>query len=61
MMIRSGRILATVVAIVVGLFVLADVFVSTWSDVGGWSNLKQAINGLGYFLVSWAAIVTAFA
>lgn len=60
-MIRSGRILATVVAIVVGLFVLADIFVSTWTDAGGWSNLKQAVNGVGYFLVSWAAIVTAFA
>lgn len=61
MIIRSGRVLATVVAIVVGLFVLADVFASTWSGLGGWGGLKQAINGVGYFLVSWAAIVTAFA
>lgn len=58
MILRSGRILATVVAIVVGLFVLADVFVTAW---GGGSGLAQAINGVGYFLVSWAAIITAFA
>lgn len=61
MIIRSGRVIATVVAIVVGLFVLADMFVSTWTGAGAWGDLKQAINGVGYFLVSWAAIVTAFA
>lgn len=61
MIIRSGRVLATVVAIVVGLFVLADMFVSTWSGEGALGGLKQAINGIGYFLVSWAAIVSAFA
>ncbi|GIK40636.1 MAG: hypothetical protein BroJett011_44690 [Chloroflexota bacterium] len=61
MIIRSGRVLATIVAIVVGLFVLADVFVSTWNGDGGLGGLKQTINGVGYFLVSWAAIVTAFA
>lgn len=58
MIIRSGRVLATVVAIVVGLFVLADVFVTAW---GGGGGLAQAVNGVGYFLVSWAAIITAFA
>lgn len=58
MIIRSGRVLATVVAIVVGLFVLADVFVTAWGGSGG---LAQAVNGVGYFLVSWAAIITAFA
>lgn len=62
MIIRVGRVLATVVAIVVGLFVLADLFTSIWTgeatDGGG---LRQAINGIGYFLVSWAAIITAFA
>jgi hypothetical protein len=42
----------------VGLFVLADVFVTAW---GGGGGLAQAINGVGYFLVSWAAIITAFA
>jgi hypothetical protein len=61
MIIRSGRVVATVVAIVVGLFVLTDMFVSTWSGDGALGSLKQAINGIGYFLVSWAAIVTAFA
>ncbi|MCL4298265.1 MAG: hypothetical protein KJ077_21190 [Anaerolineae bacterium] len=61
MIIRSGRVLATIVAIVVGLFVLADVFVSTWSGDGGLGGLQQTISGVGYFLVSWAAIVTAFA
>lgn len=61
MILRSGRILATVVAIVVGLFVLADIFVSAWGGGGDWAGLKQAINGVGYFLISWAAIVTAFA
>jgi len=58
MILRSGRVLATVVAIVVGLFVLADVFVTAW---GASNGLAQAINGVGYFLVSWAAIITAFA
>ena len=62
MIIRFGRILATVVAIVVGLFVLADVFISLWSgDTSAGGSLKQAINGISYFLVSWAAIITAFA
>ena len=61
-MIRVGRILTTVVVIVVGLFVLADVFISLWSgDASAGGGLKQAINGVGYFLVSWAAIITAFA
>jgi hypothetical protein len=61
MILRSGRVLATVVAIVVGLFVLADVLVSTWVGDGSWGGLKQAVNGVSYFLVSWAAIVTTFA
>ncbi|MFN8454518.1 MAG: hypothetical protein U0401_07560 [Anaerolineae bacterium] len=64
MLIRIGRVLATVVAIVVGLFVLADIFVSAWVKNGGggdWNGLTAAVGGVGYFLVSWAAIVTAFA
>jgi hypothetical protein len=62
MVIRSGRILATVVAIVVGLFVLADLFASQWpGEIFGISGLKQTINGVGFFLTSWAAIVVAFA
>ena len=62
MIIRIGRILATVVAIVVGLFVLADLFVSQWDgEIFGIDGLKQSINGIGFFLISWAAIVIAFA
>lgn len=63
MLIRIGRVLATVVAIVVGLFVLADIFVSAWTRSGGSNDgngLTTAIGGIGYFLVSWAALVTAF-
>jgi hypothetical protein len=63
MLIRIGRIFATVVAIVVGIFVLADLFVSAWvvDPTSSWSGLRSAINGIGYFLVSWAALITAFA
>jgi hypothetical protein len=61
MILRVGRVLATVVAIVVGLFVLADLFTSLWVAGTGVGGLTQAINGVGYFLVSWAAIITAFA
>jgi hypothetical protein len=62
MVIRLGRIIATVVAIVVGLFILADLFASQWpGDIFGISGLKQTINAVGFFLVSWAAIVVAFA
>jgi hypothetical protein len=63
MLIRVGRIFATAVAIVVGLFVLADVFASAWSgDTStSWVSLRSAIGGVGYFLISWAALVTAFA
>ena len=57
-----GRIIATAVAIVVGLFVLFDMFVSqVEGEVFGINGLKQTINGMGFFLVSWAAIVIAFA
>ena len=62
MIIRLGRIVATVVAIVVGLFVLADLFASQWQgEIFGITGLKQTINGVGFFLVSWTAIVIAFA
>ncbi|MBN1218569.1 MAG: hypothetical protein JXM69_06565 [Anaerolineae bacterium] len=61
-MIRAGRIIATVVAIVVGLFVLANLFVTQWGrDIFGLGGLTQTVNGVGFFLVSWAAIVVAFA
>jgi|JFJP01.1.fsa_nt_gi hypothetical protein len=59
MIIRIGRIFATVVAIVSGLFVLTDMFVTQWP--GNFFGLKMAVNNLGLLLVSWAAIVTAFA
>ncbi len=62
MLIRTGRVIATVVAIVVGLFVLADLFATQWNGkIFGVSGFKQTINGVGFFLVSWAAIVIAFA
>jgi hypothetical protein len=61
-MIRAGRIISTVVAIVVGLFVLADLFVTQWGrEILGVGDLKQTVNGVGFFLASWAAIVVAFA
>jgi len=61
-MVRTGRIVATVVAIVVGLFVLADLFASQWNgEIFGINGLKQSINGVGFLLVSWAGIVVAFA
>jgi len=59
---RSGRAIATAVAIAVGLFVLAGILLSRWpGDVFGASGLKQTISGIGAFLVGWAAIVIAFA
>ena len=62
MILRVGRIVATVVAIVVGLFVLADLFASQWyREIFGINGLKQTINGVGFFLINWAAIVIAFA
>ncbi len=57
-----GRIIASVVAIVVGLFILVDIALSQWEGpVFGISGLKQMIGGIGFFLVKWAAIVIAFA
>jgi hypothetical protein len=62
MIIRVGRIIATVVAIVVSLFVLADLFVSQWDrEIFGITGLRQTIDGVGFFLVGWASIVIAFA
>ena len=58
-MIRLGRVFATVVALVVGLMVLLDLFITQWPDSPG--NLQQIIHGIGILLVSWAAIIMAFA
>lgn len=58
----TGRVVATVVAIVAGIFVLADMFVSQIAgDTFGMAGFRQVINGAGFFLVSWAAILIAFA
>lgn len=61
-MFKIGRILATVVAIVVGLFVLADLFASQWAGpILGIDGIKEAINRTGNLLVSWVTVVIAFA
>jgi hypothetical protein len=57
---KLGRILATVIAIVVGLFVLLDMFLTEW-PVGQLGGLQQTIHSIGFLLVSWAAIIAAFA
>ena len=59
MIIRIGRVFAAVIAISVGLFVLADMFLTQWAAPVG--SFRQSVNGLGYLLVSWAAIIAAFA
>ena len=56
---KTGRILATVVAIVVGLLVLIDVFVIQWPN--NLSDLNQITQKTGALLVSWTAVVLAFA
>ncbi len=58
-MIRFGRVMAAVVAISAGLFVLADMFLLQWEAPSG--SLRQAMSAIGYLLISWAAIVAAFA
>lgn len=50
MIVRLGRIVATVIAIVTGLFVLLDFFVD-----------QPLVNLAGFLAVRWAAIVIAFA
>jgi len=59
MITRLGRVLATTVAVVVGLFVLADIFASQWTDNAG--GIKQVIAAISLLLISWLAIVVAFA
>jgi hypothetical protein len=57
---KFGRVLATVIALVVGLFVLLDMFLTQWpaEQVG---DVQQTIHNIGYLLISWAAIIAAFA
>lgn len=57
-----SRIITTAVAMTVGLFVLADIFASQWpGDILGIKGLKEVVNEAGSLLVSWGAIVIAFA
>ena len=56
---RFGRVLATTVAVVVGLFVLADIFISQWPGTAG--GLKHIVASISMLLTSWLAIVVAFA
>lgn len=58
MLIRIGRVLATVVAVVSGFFVLIDIFMTQWL---AHNHLKPLINTVGMLMVNWAAVVTAFA
>ncbi len=59
MITRLGRVLATVVATVAGLFVLIDIFLDQAPDA--LINLPPNTPTVGGFFVGWAAIITAFA
>lgn len=57
-----GRVGVTVVAIVVGLFVLANMFAAQWAgELFGLSGLKQIIGGVGSLVVGWVTLLAAFA
>ncbi len=59
---RMGRVVSTLVAIGVGLVVLADILLTQWQGVPfGLDWLQPAISQVGALLVSWTAIVIAFA
>lgn len=58
-MTRIGPILATVTAIIVGLLILLDLFIQQWSASSG--DIKQISGNISALLVSWLAIVAAFA
>jgi hypothetical protein len=61
-MTKLRRILTTVVAMIVGLFVLADIFAAQWSgDMPGVNELKAGLHQIGSLLVGWVTIVMAFA
>lgn len=59
-MTKPGRILTTAVAVSAGLFVLADMFISQLPG-NSLGNVQRAISGTSFLLVSWAAIIFAFA
>lgn len=59
MMIKIGRVLAAMVALLVGWLVLADLFVSRWPDSLG--SLQRITGGANALFISWVAIVIAFA
>ena len=59
MSLRIGRTLAISMAVVSGVIVLADVISSHWA--GTTAGLRQVVSELGYLLVSWTAIIAAFA
>jgi hypothetical protein len=59
MMIKIGRGLASIVALLVGWLVLVDLFVSRWP--GTLSGFNRITNRASALLVSWVAIVIAFA
>jgi hypothetical protein len=59
MILRAGRVLTTVIAVVAGIFVLGDVIISQWP--GEPDGFRRSIGAIGYLLVSWTAIIAAFA
>jgi hypothetical protein len=61
-MARLGRILATVITIVVGLFILADIFASQWPGaMFGIEGLKEVFRAIGAMLLNWITLILAFA
>jgi hypothetical protein len=56
---KGGRVLTTTVAMLAGLFVLADIFVTQWP--GNLFGLKELFRGAGSLLIGWATLVAAFA
>lgn len=61
-MVRMGRIAATVIAIVIGLFVLVDLFAAQWpGEILGVVGLKALFQAIGSMLLSWMTLILAFA
>ena len=57
-----GRVGVTVVAVVTGLFVLADIFTDQWAnEVLSLSGLKQIVGGVALLVVGWVTLLVAFA